>query len=83
ATLMVCIGVIFEKLRKKPNAIDCYSRALELAPQSALARFKKARVLMHMRDFEGALQELLVLRDIAPDEANVWFLLGKCWKGLG
>ena len=83
ATLMVCIGVIFEKLRKKPNALDCYSRALELAPQSALARFKKARVLMHMREFELALRELLVLRDLAPDEANVWFLLGKCWKGLG
>jgi anaphase-promoting complex subunit 3 len=83
ATLMVCIGVIFEKLRKKPNALDCYSRALELAPQSALARFKKSRVLMHMREFELALRELLVLRDLAPDEANVWFLLGKCWKGLG
>jgi anaphase-promoting complex subunit 3 len=83
ATLMVCIGVIFEKLRKKPNALDCYSRALELAPHSALARFKKSRVLMHMRQFELALQELLVLRDLAPDEANVWFLLGKCWKGLG
>jgi anaphase-promoting complex subunit 3 len=38
---------------------------------------------MHMRQFELALQELLVLRDLAPDEANVWFLLGKCWKGLG
>lgn len=83
ATLMVCIGVIFEKLRKKTNALDCYSRALELAPQSALARFKKARVLMHMRQFELALQELVALRDVAPDEANVWFLLGKCWKGLG
>jgi anaphase-promoting complex subunit 3 len=83
ATLMVCIGVIFEKLRKKPNALDCYSRALDLAPNSALARFKKARVLMHMRQFELALAELLVLRDLAPDEANVWFLLGKCWKGLG
>ncbi|KAM0715022.1 hypothetical protein Q7P37_009487 [Cladosporium fusiforme] len=83
ATLMVCIGVIFEKLRKKPNALECYSRALQLAPQSALARFKKARVLMHMREFDHALQELLVLRDLAPDEANVWFLLGKCWKGLG
>lgn len=83
ATLMVCIGVIFEKLRKKPNALECYSRALQLAPQSALARFKKSRVLMHMRQFELALQELLALRDLAPDEANVWFLLGKCWKGLG
>ena len=83
STLMVCIGVIYEKLRKKPNALDCYSRALELAPTSALARFKKARVLMHMQDFEEALLELEVLKGAAPDEANVWFLLGKCLKGLG
>ena len=36
-----------------------------------------------MRLFEQALEELGVLRDQAPDEANVWFLLGKCYKGLG
>jgi anaphase-promoting complex subunit 3 len=83
ATLMVCIGVVLEKMRKKPMALACYSRALELSPQSVLAHFKKARVLMHLRQFELALKELLVLRDLAPDEANVWFLLGKCWKGLG
>ena len=29
------------------------------------------------------LEELEILRDLAPDEANVWFLLGKCYKGLG
>lgn len=83
ATLMVCIGVIYEKLHKKDNALACFSRALELAPMSALARFKKARVLMNLRDYEQALVELKRLKDVAPDEANVWFLLGKCWKGLG
>ena len=83
ATLLVCIGVILERLRNKKGALANYTRALELAPQSALARFKKARVLMHLRYFEEALQELEILRDAAPDEANVWFLLGKCYKGLG
>lgn len=83
ATLLVCIGVVLERLRNKKAALANYSRALELAPGSALARFKKARVLMHLRCFEEGLQELEVLRDQAPDEANVWFLLGKCYKGLG
>ena len=83
STLLVCIGVVLERLRNKTAALANYSKALELSPGSALARFKKARVLMHLRYFAEALVELEVLRDAAPDEANVWFLLGKCYKGLG
>ncbi|KAF2482847.1 hypothetical protein BDY17DRAFT_299258 [Neohortaea acidophila] len=83
STLLVCIGVVLEKLRNKKAALANYTRALDLAPQSALARFKKARVLMHLRHWQEALVELEILRDQAPDEANVWFLLGKCYKGLG
>ncbi|SMQ49350.1 unnamed protein product [Zymoseptoria tritici ST99CH_1A5] len=82
ATLLVCIGVVLERLRNKKGALANFTRALELDPTSALARFKKARVLMHLKEYEQALGELEVLRDQAPDEANVWFLLGKCYKGL-
>lgn len=82
-TLLVCIGVVLERLRNRRGALANYSKALELSPTSALARFKKARVLMHLRNFDQALMELEVLKDQAPDEANVWFLLGKCYKGLG
>ncbi|KXS95175.1 hypothetical protein AC578_11155 [Pseudocercospora eumusae] len=81
-TLLVCIGVVLERLRNKKGALANYSKALELAPGQALARFKKARVLMHMKYYDEALDELQTLRDQAPDEANVWFLLGKCHKGL-
>lgn len=81
-TLLVCIGVVLERLRNKKGALANYSKALELAPGQALARFKKARVLMHMKYYDEALEELQTLRDQAPDEANVWFLLGKCHKGL-
>lgn len=82
ATLLVCIGVVLERLRKREAALVQYHRALELSPMSALARFKKARVLMHLQHFQEALLDLDILRNQAPDEANVWFLLGKCYKGL-
>ncbi|GAB7362784.1 hypothetical protein MBLNU230_g3088t1 [Neophaeotheca triangularis] len=83
ATLLVCIGVVLERQRNRKAALTHYTRALEISPSSALARFKKARVLMHVRAYAEALEELERLRDQAPDEANVWFLLGKCYKGLG
>ena len=83
ATLLVCIGVVLERLRNRKAALAHYAKALELSPNSALARFKKARVLMHLRFYQEALEELEVLREQAPEEANVWFLLGKCYKGLG
>lgn len=83
ATLLVCIGVVLERGRNRKAALANYAKALELQPGSALARFKKARVLMHLRYFTEALVELEVLREVAGDEANVWFLLGKCYKGLG
>ncbi|KAF2213940.1 hypothetical protein CERZMDRAFT_38045 [Cercospora zeae-maydis SCOH1-5] len=82
STLLVCIGVVLERMRNKKDALANYAEALKLAPSSALARFKKARVLMHMKCYPQALGELEILRDQAPDEANVWFLLGKCYKGL-
>lgn len=83
ATLLVCIGVVLERLKNNKAALHNYQRALEISPTSALARFKKARVLMALRRFEMALVELEVLKEQAPDEANVWFLLGKCYKGMG
>lgn len=72
-----------EKLHQPQKALSQYTLALNLAPNSALARFKKARVLMSLRFYADALVELEVLKNLAPEEANVFFLLGKCFKGLG
>jgi anaphase-promoting complex subunit 3 len=72
-----------EKLGHPKAALTQYSHALNLAPNSALARFKKARVLMGLKHYADALVELEVLKNLAPEEANVFFLLGKCFKGLG
>ena len=82
AVLVCCIGVVLERMKNPKAALVQYSRACDLSEKSALCRFKKARVLMTLHDYERALAELKVLKDIAPDEANVHFLLGRVYKVL-
>ncbi|ETI19355.1 hypothetical protein G647_09187 [Cladophialophora carrionii CBS 160.54] len=83
AVLICCIGLVLEKQKHPEDALLMYSRACSLAPQSALSRFKKARCLMSLGRPKEALAELKILRDVVPDEANVWFLMGRLYKILG
>ncbi|KAJ6164103.1 anaphase-promoting complex subunit cdc27 [Penicillium chermesinum] len=80
AVLLCCIGLVLEKNNEPRKALVHYDRACSLAPQSILARFRKARVLMKLQENNSALAELKILKDMAPDEANVHYLLGKMYK---
>jgi anaphase-promoting complex subunit 3 len=82
AVLVCCIGVVLEKLKDPEQALQMYTRACSLAPGNALSRFKKARCLMSLARPREALAELLILRDVVPDEPNVWFLMGRLYKTL-
>ncbi|EXJ93100.1 anaphase-promoting complex subunit 3 [Capronia epimyces CBS 606.96] len=82
AVLICCIGLVLERLKHPEKALQMYTRACTLAPSSALSRFKKARCLMSLGRPREALAELLILRDVVPDEANVWFLMGRLYKTL-
>lgn len=83
AVLLCCIGSVLEKQKKHRLALQYYTKATEIAPRSAGTRFKRARALMAVGDMQAALAELMILRDLAPDEAMVHFLLGKLYKRLG
>ncbi|KAI9370569.1 protein bima [Aspergillus egyptiacus] len=82
AVLICCIGLVLEKKNNPKAALVQYNRACSLAPHSVLARFRKARALMKLQDLRSALVELKILKDMAPDEANVHYLLGKLYKML-
>ncbi|KHJ32446.1 putative 20s cyclosome subunit (nuc2 cdc27) protein [Erysiphe necator] len=82
AVLICCIGTVLEKQKKPRQALQYFTRATELAPRSALTRFKKARTLMSIAEYEKAQAELMILKNIAPEEAMVHFLLGKLYKCL-
>ncbi|GAB1218399.1 hypothetical protein ATERTT37_007653 [Aspergillus terreus] len=80
AVLICCIGLVLEKMDNPKAALHQYGRACSIAPHSVLARFRKARALMKLQELKLALTELKILKDMAPDEANVHYLLGKLYK---
>lgn len=82
AVLTTCIGTVLEKQKQTAKALKYYTRATELAPRSGLTRYKKARALMTMGLMEEAMEELMILKDLAPDAAMVHFQLGKLYKAL-
>jgi anaphase-promoting complex subunit 3 len=82
AVLICCIGTVLEKQKQPRAALTYFTKATDLAPRSALTRFKKARALMALGEMQLALNELMILKDIAPDEAMVHFLLGRLYKSL-
>lgn len=78
--LICCIGLVLERVGNQKAALLQYGRACSLSPQSVLARIRKARTLMKLGELKLAHVELKVLKDVAPDEANVHYLLGKLYK---
>ncbi|KAF4992865.1 hypothetical protein FDECE_13595 [Fusarium decemcellulare] len=83
AVLICCIGTILEKQKQIMPALQAYSKAVELAPRAAQTRYKKARALLAVGQLEAAQKELMILKDLAPDEATVHFLLGKLYRSMG
>jgi len=80
AVLACCIGSMLEKQNHLARALRYYGMATELTPKAAQPRFKRARALLARGDLVPAKEELMILRDLAPDEAMVHFLLGNLYK---
>lgn len=79
AVLICCVGNVLEKQKHIGLALQAFTKATELAPRAAQTRYKKARALLAVGQLEAAQKELLILKDLAPDEASVHFLLGKMY----
>lgn len=80
AVLICCIGTVLEKQKQIGPALQAYTRAAELAPRAAQTRYKKARGLLAVGQVDEAHKELMILKDLAPDEGTVHFLLGTLYK---
>jgi anaphase-promoting complex subunit 3 len=80
AVLICCIGTVLEKQKQIMPALQAYTKAAELAPRAAQTRYKKARGLLAVGQVDDAHKELMILKDLAPDEGTVHFLLGTLYK---
>lgn len=63
-------------------ALETLAEAFRLDPRNPQARFQRATIYSAMNRPEDALVELEIVRDAAPQEATVWFALGKVLKKL-
>ncbi|WVQ99447.1 hypothetical protein IAU59_006582 [Kwoniella sp. CBS 9459] len=79
AVLLCCVGMVLEQSDDIVQAIHFYERAVTYAPDSPMVQFKRIRVLVALQRFDEAIALLEPLSREAPDEANIFFLLGKCY----
>jgi anaphase-promoting complex subunit 3 len=65
------------------QAMRYLERALKHQPNNVPCRFHKARLLFDTGRYAQAKTELEELKVLSPDEANVFFLLGRVNRKLG
>jgi anaphase-promoting complex subunit 3 len=83
AVLICCMGTVLQRQKQIVQALAFFSKAVDLAPRAPEMRSKKAGALLATGQLEEAKRELMILRDIAPNNAQVHFLLAKLAKTLG
>ncbi|EKU21963.1 anaphase-promoting complex subunit 3, partial [Nannochloropsis gaditana CCMP526] len=83
SVLHTYLGMVFHANGKSLQALNMLARASAIQPDNPQARFQRANVLMKLDRYQEAQEELERVRDHAPREASVHFLLGKICKRLG
>jgi anaphase-promoting complex subunit 3 len=83
AVLICCMGTVLQRQKQIVQALPYFIRAVDLAPRAPEMRSKKAGALLATGQLEEAKRELMILRDVAPNNAQVHFLLAKLAKTLG
>lgn len=82
AMILVRIGLVLDRMKKPEPALMQFEAAIKLDSRSIMARFRKSQILLKLGSPEESLRELLYLKDAAPDDPNIHFLLGRCYKKL-
>lgn len=83
AVLRCQLGLAQAALDKMDRALATLERAVTLDPENPLCRFHRASVLLRAGRPQDALTDLHHLKDIAPRESLVYYLLGKVHNKLG
>lgn len=83
AVLLGCVGMAVERRGDRDAALALFDRAEKLAPDNALVRYRRAKILISMKRYQFAIRDLEILRDSSPDESNVVFQLAKVYRLVG
>jgi anaphase-promoting complex subunit 3 len=80
---LIChLAVAQHKCNRSESALTLLNDALKIDSKNALCKFHKAGLLLHLERYQEALTELEELRQIAPKESLVYYLLSKVHRHL-
>ena len=82
SVLFCYLGMAQHALRRNGDALELLQRAIALDGRNQLAKYERAAVLLSEDRFQDALEELESLKEVAPREASVFFLMGRIYKKL-
>uniref|UniRef100_W6ND95 Cell division cycle protein 27 homolog n=1 Tax=Haemonchus contortus TaxID=6289 RepID=W6ND95_HAECO len=81
---MLCqLAQIEQALNRPERAMRLIDRALALDPDDVACRYNRARLLFDTKHNEECVKELNELKEVSPDEAYIYHLLGKVHRRLG
>jgi len=81
--LLCQLAVIEQSLKNSSAAMNYLNRALARAPNNVACRYHKARLLFDTGNYPKAMDDLSELKVLSPEEAHVFFLLGRVHRKLG
>ncbi|OAE33753.1 hypothetical protein AXG93_1264s1010 [Marchantia polymorpha subsp. ruderalis] len=76
------LGMALHALKKNEEALSLLEQAIIADVKNPLPKYQKANVLMSEERYDDALAELEQLKEVAPRESSVFFLMGKIYKRL-
>ncbi|KAF9023450.1 anaphase-promoting complex subunit cdc27 [Haplosporangium bisporale] len=83
AVLLYLVGTIQEKLDRAPDARLSFERAIKINPTNVVARYRLAKLLADMGFMNEAIDELELIKNLAPNEPKVYMLQGKILDKMG
>ncbi|KAJ7752015.1 hypothetical protein B0H16DRAFT_1419180 [Mycena metata] len=83
AVLLGCVGMAVERRGDRNAALVLFNEAVEMAPENALVRYRRSKILISMKKYDAAIEDLENLRSSSPEESNVVFQLAKVYRLQG
>eukprot|EP00252_Welwitschia_mirabilis_P028063 TRINITY_DN9957_c0_g1_i1.p1 TRINITY_DN9957_c0_g1~~TRINITY_DN9957_c0_g1_i1.p1 ORF type:complete len:280 (-),score=55.45 TRINITY_DN9957_c0_g1_i1:199-975(-) len=82
SVLLCYMGMSLHALQKSEKALEFLEQSALTDPKNPLPRFEKANVLFSLERYDEALEELELLKQVAPHESTVYSLTAKIYKRL-
>lgn len=83
SVLMCHIGVVQYALKKVEKSLQTLNSSIANDPKNPLCKFHRAQTFFNLGRYAEALKELEELKEIAPKESSVHYLIGRVHKILG